>query len=145
VAFIERARARVPEETLGLGSFTDALFPSDCDAVLAAGEVLGYVAGTARAALDRVLGHIAGDFAPAACSCSTAPRWRVAPADFQRTWTDGDRWALQVETRGGCGELRRRIVGFPGSGRWAVPSQRGVASPAPLPACGLVAYLARRR
>jgi SAM-dependent methyltransferase len=61
-AYIDLARARAPRASFEIGSFIDGPLPPDRDAVLAVGEVLGYIAPTSgRAAdLDRVLIRITG-------------------------------------------------------------------------------------
>jgi SAM-dependent methyltransferase len=113
-AFIELARRRAPAATFRIGSFADAAFPRDCHATLAVGEVLGYLdaAGRCRADLDRVLARIARAVRPGGLLLfDLAGPGRARPA-HARTWTEGDGWAVLVETRLAGNELTREIVTY---------------------------------
>jgi SAM-dependent methyltransferase len=173
-AFIALARERAPRATFRLASFAGFRPPPGCDAIVAIGEVLGYRARTGDG--DRAL---EGVFSRAARALRAGglpmfdlagPR-RVAPAG-QRSWHEGEGWAVLVEAAAEGRELRRRIVTFRDAGagcfrrseethRLRLYSQadvlarlrsagfsartlpRGYAGE-PLPR-GLTAYLARRR
>ncbi len=173
-AFIELARARAPRASFEIGSLVDAPLPPDCDAALAVGEVLGYIAPTSgRAAdLDRVLARIAGALRVGGLFLFDLATPRRAPVAAERTWTEGEGWAVMVEVSRAGDELRRRIVSFRdrGGGRFrrgeelhrlrlhrpaevlgalraagfAAHTLPGGYAGEPLPR-GLTAYLARKR
>ena len=173
-AFIELARVRPPRARFEIGSFLDAPLPPDCDAVLAVGEVLGYIDPTSsRAAdLDRVIVRIAGALRVGGLLLFDLATPRRALAAAERTWTEGEGWAVMVEASRAGDELRRRIVTFRdrGGGRFrrgeelhrlrlhrpvevlgalraagfAARTLPGGYAGEPLPR-GLVAYLARKR
>jgi SAM-dependent methyltransferase len=110
--FIELARERAPEASFRVGSFVDAPLPHDCDAVLAIGEVLGYLGTEGRADLDRVLARLARALRPGGLllfDLAGPGRPRAGP---RRTWTEGDGWAVLVETADVGGVLERRIVTY---------------------------------
>jgi SAM-dependent methyltransferase len=119
---IELARRRAPAATFEVGSFLDAPLPAKCDAVLAAGEVLGY-ASDSRLANDRlatVLQRISGTLEPGGlllCDLATPERGKTGGA---RSWTEGEGWAVLVETESTPQQLTRRIVTFreTGGGRY---------------------------
>jgi SAM-dependent methyltransferase len=74
-AFIVLARARAPQATFRVGSLRDDPLPSDRDAALAIGEVLGYAGPTERRASGLGVCSAAwpAPCAPAACCSSTLP------------------------------------------------------------------------
>ena len=82
--------------------------------MLAVGEVLGYIAPTSgRAAdLDRVLARIAGALRIGGLLLFDLATPRGAPAAAERTWTEGEGWAVIVDVSRTGDELRRRIVTF---------------------------------
>lgn len=173
-AFVELARARAPWASFEIGSFFDAPLPPDCDAVLAVGEVFGYIPPTSgRAAdLDRVLVRIAGALRRGGLLLFDLASPRRAPAAAERTWTEGEGWAVTVDVSRRGDELTRRIVTFRGRGGgrfrrgeelhrlrlhpaaevlgalraagFAARTLPGGYAGEPLPR-GLVAYLARKR
>lgn len=117
-AFIELARRRAPAATFRVGSFADAPLPLDCGAVLAVGEVLGYVdaARERRADLDRVLARVAQALRSGGILLFDLPRPGRARG---RTWTEGDGWAVLVETGLAGDELTRKIVTYRDAGAGA--------------------------
>jgi SAM-dependent methyltransferase len=121
-AAIELARERAPSASFEVGSFLDAPLPAKCDAVLAAGEVLGYAIDSRVKAdsLSMVLERISGALNPGG-----ALLFDLASADRGRTgdgcgWTEGDGWTVLVDTESTAERLTRRIVTFReiGEGRY---------------------------
>jgi SAM-dependent methyltransferase len=117
-AAIELARRRAPSATFEVGSFLDAPLPAECDAVLAAGEVLGYaIDSRVRAdSLSLVLERISGALNPGGLllfDLATPDRGRTGE---RRSWTEGDGWTVLVETESSAEQLTRRIVTFRESG-----------------------------
>jgi SAM-dependent methyltransferase len=173
-AFVELARANAPKASLRVGSFIDAPLPTGCDAVLAIGEVLGYLGPAPAGAgdLGRLLDRIAGALRAGGLLLFDLAASERVPRAGERTWTEGERWAVLVDASLEGAELRRRIVAFRdlGDGRYRRTEElhrlrlhrrsevlgslrtagfaartlpRGYGGE-PLPR-GLVAYLARKR
>ena len=93
------------------GSFVDAPLPADRDAVLAVGEVLGYLLDE-RAALDAVLARVRDALRPGGLLLfDLAGPGRVPPAG-QRAWTQGDGWTVMVDVVEHDDVLERRVVAF---------------------------------
>jgi SAM-dependent methyltransferase len=113
-AFIALARSRAHAATFRVGSFADAALPGDCHATLAIGEVLGYLAAARgrRAALDRVLARVARALRPGGLLLFDLPGPGRARAAGARTWTEGDGWAVLLETADAGDELTREIVTY---------------------------------
>jgi SAM-dependent methyltransferase len=110
-AMIELARARVPGAEFVCGSFVDVPLPPDRDAVLAVGEVLGYLLDE-RAVLDEVLARVREALRPGGLLLfDLAGPGRVPPAG-QRAWTEGDGWTVMVDAVEHDDVLERRIVAF---------------------------------
>ena len=113
-AVIELAREKAPAATFEVGSFLDAALPSDCDAVLAAGEVLGYSldervdSGSLGTMLDR-LGAALRPGGILLFDLATPARASGVP---EHGWTEGDGWAVLVESEASDRLLSRRIVTF---------------------------------
>ncbi|MGE5407944.1 MAG: methyltransferase domain-containing protein [Syntrophothermus sp.] len=113
-AAIELARKRAPAATFEVGSFLDAPLPRECDAVLAAGEVLGYRLDDRidPGSLEAVLERLAAALRPGGIllfDLASPARAGEAP---DRGWTEGDGWAVLVETEASDRLLSRRIVTF---------------------------------
>ena len=110
-AMVELARARVPDAAFVCGSFVDVRLPSDRDAVLAVGEVLGYLHDE-RADVAEVLGRLRDALRPGGLLLfDLAGPGRVPPAG-QRAWTEGMGWTVMVDAVEHGDVLERRIVAF---------------------------------
>ena len=110
-AMIGLARARAPRAQFVTSSFMDVQLPAGLDAVLAVGEVLGYLLDE-RAALDDVFEKIGDALKPGGLLLfDLAGPGRVPPAG-QRAWTEGDGWAVMVDAVEHDDLLERRIVAF---------------------------------
>ena len=113
-AQIELARRRAPGASFRVGSFLDADLPAGCDAIVAAGEVLGYALDARNDAerLGAVLARAAAALrASGVLLFDLAGPGRV-PASGRHRWTEGDGWAVLAETRARPGAIERRIVTF---------------------------------
>jgi SAM-dependent methyltransferase len=115
-ALVALARRRAPRASFEVGSFVDAELPGERDAIIAVGEVLGYAldARVDAVTLDRVFARCARALrAGGLLVFDLAGPGRGAPS-ARRGWSEGDGWAVLVETDAGAGERRltRRIVTF---------------------------------
>jgi SAM-dependent methyltransferase len=106
--FVALARRRVPEARFDVGSFRAIPLPP-CDAVLAAGEVLGYVADGRDDALDGVFERCASALSPGG-SLLFDLAGPGRPDGSSRT--EGDGWVVLADTTLGAAMLTRRIVTF---------------------------------
>jgi SAM-dependent methyltransferase len=110
-AFVALARRRVPGATFACASFVDCALPPAVDAIVAAGEVLGYAldprvgVGTLAATLDRC----AGALRPGGLLLFDLSGPGRRPG---RTWTEGQGWTVLAETEVDGPVLVRRIVTF---------------------------------
>jgi SAM-dependent methyltransferase len=97
-----------------LGSFLDAPLPPEQDAVLAVGEVLAYRLDPRhdRDALPHVLRRCALALRPGGILLLDLPAPERARDSDERTWSEGDGWAVLVASRGAGGVLTREIVTF---------------------------------
>jgi SAM-dependent methyltransferase len=113
-ALISLARERAPAATFRLGSFVDAELPDHCDAILAIGEVLGYRFDprSDERTLDRVLARAARALRQGGLLLFDLAGLERLPSRGQRTWQEGDGWAVLVQTTVAEGDLERRIVTF---------------------------------
>jgi SAM-dependent methyltransferase len=113
-ALVALARERAPRATFRVGSFVDTELPGDCDAVLAVGEVLGYLLDErgGEDALDGVIARAAAALRPGGLLMFDLAGPGRAGAAAERSWLEGDGWAVLVETSAAREELRRRIVAF---------------------------------
>jgi SAM-dependent methyltransferase len=110
-AMVELARANVPDAEFRVGSFVDAVLPPNCDAVLAVGEVLGYLLDE-RSELDDVFARIHAALCPGGLLLfDLAGPGRVPPAGV-RAWTEGEGWTVVVDAVEHDDLLERRIVAF---------------------------------
>lgn len=117
-AMIRLAKQHEPRATFEHGSFADAEIPQ-CDAIIAIGEVFGYLApGTVR---PDPLGSIF-----ARCREALDPRGllmfdladpRRVQGHDQRGWTAGPGWVVLLETDVESGMLTREIITFRDCGR----------------------------
>jgi SAM-dependent methyltransferase len=113
-ALIALARRTAPDATFRVGSFVDADLPDGSDAVLAAGEVLGYAldARNRAPALAEVLARAAAALRTGGVMLfDLAGPGRVPPGG-RCTWVTGDGWAVIAESRPRPGALERRIVSY---------------------------------
>jgi SAM-dependent methyltransferase len=119
-AMIATARRRAPEADLRVGSFLDADIPS-CVAVAAIGEVFSYLfdPGVGVVPLDPLFGRIRAALEPRGLLVfDVAAPGRVRGKSPQRSWREGDGWAVLVEVDEdviGC-RLSRSIITFRGAG-----------------------------
>jgi SAM-dependent methyltransferase len=113
-ALIALARERAPDATFRVGSFVDAELPERCDAILAIGEVLGYRfdARSDEQTLDRVLARAARALRPRGLMLFDLAGPKRVPSGGQRTWQEGDGWAVLVQATAAGGDLQRRVVTF---------------------------------
>jgi SAM-dependent methyltransferase len=113
-AAIELARERAPSASFEVGSFLDAPFPEKCDAVLAAGEVLGYAIDSRVKAdsLPMVLERISAALSPGGVLLFDLATPDRGKASDGRGWTEGDGWTVLVDTESTAEQLTRRIVTF---------------------------------
>jgi SAM-dependent methyltransferase len=121
-AQIALARRRAPAAAFRVQSFADAELPRPCDAILAAGEVLGYApdARDEAGTLDAILVRAAHALREGGLLLFDLAGPGRIPASGQHTWTEGDGWAVLAESRARPGAIERRIVTFrdPGDGRF---------------------------
>jgi SAM-dependent methyltransferase len=113
-ALIALARSTAPDATFRVGSFVDAELPSERDAVLAAGEVLGYALDPCCdvARLDEVLARIAAALRPGGLLLFDLAGPGPVPPSGRHAWTTGDGWAVLAETRPRRDAIERHIVTF---------------------------------
>jgi SAM-dependent methyltransferase len=113
-AAIELARQRAPSASFEVGSFLDAPLPAGCDAVLAAGEVLGYAIDSRVGAdsLSLVLERIFDTLNPGGLLLFDLATPDRGKAGERRSWTEGDGWTVLVEIESTSEQLTRRIVTF---------------------------------
>ena len=114
-AMIALARSRAPAARFRVGSWVDAPIP-ECDAVLAIGEVLGYV-GTAsgtKAELRDLFGRVRTALAPGGLFVFDLATPGRVPAGEDSAFRVGDDWAIlytaQEDSKGR--KLQRRITTF---------------------------------
>lgn len=112
-AMIGLARERAPRASFRVGSFVAVDLPP-CDAVLAVGEVLGYLFDPAAPAdaLGAVFARAADALRPGGLLMFDLAGPGRVPSGGQRSWHEGDGWAVLVEAGASGRELRRRIVTF---------------------------------
>ena len=132
-AMLELAARAAPKASFVRWSALELELPANCAAVLAVGEVLNYVEEDLGAAL-RAGGRARSR--PAACSCfNLAGPGRIPGGGPVRHWTEGDDWAVLVETEEDpvTAVLTRRMTTFREAGGAMAPRPRD-APPAPPPA-----------
>jgi SAM-dependent methyltransferase len=121
-AAIELARQHAPTASFEVGSFLDAPLPARCDAVLAAGEVLGYAIDprVTTDSLSLVLRRISGALSSSGLLLFDLATPDRGQATQGRSWTEGDGWTVLVDTDCISTRLTRRIVTFrdAGEGRY---------------------------
>jgi len=112
-AMIRLARRREPRATFEVGSFLDAAVPP-CAAIIAIGEVFGYVApGTGRpAALGSVFARCHDALDPGGLLMFDLAGPGRLQAPEQPGWTAGPGWVVLVETHVESDTLIREIVTF---------------------------------
>ena len=117
-AMIRLATRREPRATFEVGSFLDAAVPP-CAAIIAIGEVFGYVdPGTDRAAeLGDVFARCHDALEPGGLLMFDLAGPGRLQAREQRGWRAGPGWVVLVETRVESDTLIRRIVTFSDCGR----------------------------
>src|SRR5947209_5865878 len=117
-AMIRLARRREPRATFEVGSFLDAAIPP-CAAIIAIGEVFGYVAsGTGRpAALGSVFARCHDALDPGGLLMFDLAGPGRLQAREQRGWTAGPGWVVLIETHVESETLIREIVTFRDCGR----------------------------
>jgi SAM-dependent methyltransferase len=113
-ALIALARRTAPDAAFRVGSFMDAELPPERDAILAAGEVLGYALDPRNdaARLDDVLARIAVALRPGGLLLFDLAGPGRVPASGRHAWTTGAGWAVLAESRPRPGAIERRIVTF---------------------------------
>jgi SAM-dependent methyltransferase len=121
-AAIALARQRAPSASFEVGSFLDAPLPARCDAVLAAGEVLGYALDPRVEAdsLSIVLERISGALNPGGLLLFDLATPERRKDGERRGWSEGDGWTVLLDTESTPERLTRRIVSFrdTGGGRY---------------------------
>jgi len=114
-AAIDLARKRAPSATFAVGSFLDALFPDECDAVMAVGEVLGYALDprVESGSLPAVLERISQVLRPGGLLLFDLAGPDRGKTGNRRDWAEGEGWAVLMEVTESTQErLTRRIVSF---------------------------------
>lgn len=119
---ISIARDRAPGASFSVASFVDAEFPSSLDAIVAVGEVLGYVLDPANTEgmFGEILSRAAAALKPGGLLVFDVAGPGRGSRDAVRSWTEGQGWAVLVETSEHHAELTRRIVTYrdPGAQGW---------------------------
>jgi hypothetical protein len=92
----------------------DADLPAGCDAVLAIGDVLGYRFDPRNddAALDRLFARAAEALRPGRLVLFDLPGRGRLPTGGNRTWHEGQGWAVLVQATASAGELHRHVTTF---------------------------------
>jgi SAM-dependent methyltransferase len=112
-AMVELARTRAPGAQFRVGSWADTPIP-ECDAVIAIGEVLGYV-GSARGTKNELVdlfGRVRTALRPGGLFVfDLATPGRVLGGE-QSTFRVGDDWAILYTATESGGRLQRRITAF---------------------------------
>jgi SAM-dependent methyltransferase len=113
-AQVALARERAPGARFEVASFLDAQLPEGLDAVLAIGEVLGYLADerTGTGALDELFARVHAALRPGGVLLFDLAGPGRVPRTGQRSWADGDGWAVLYEATVEGDELVRRIATF---------------------------------
>lgn len=122
-AMLALARRRAPRATFRRASFLDAEMPPGGVAVTAIGEVLNYhVAAEAERDLEGFFARVHAALRPGGLLVlDVAGPGRVPGGGPNRSWDEGDDWAVLVEVseKPRLHELTRRIVTFRRTaGRW---------------------------
>ncbi len=109
-AMIAMARERAPEGRFEPGSLFEAAIPP-CRAAVALGEGINHARGAAATA--RLFRRVYAALEPGGVFVlDFSGPGRVPDPGEQRSWKEGEGWAVMVETSGDAGrrQLRRRIV-----------------------------------
>lgn len=112
-AMVELARARAPAASFRVGSWADAKLPQ-CDAVIAIGEVLGYV-GSARGTKNELVdlfGRVRTALRPGGLFVFDLATPGRVPGGEQSAFRVGDDWAILYTATESGGRLQRRITAF---------------------------------
>lgn len=114
-AMVALARSRAPEARFRIGSWVDAPIP-ECDAVLAIGEVLGYVgsASGTKAELRDLFGRVRSSLRPGGLFIFDLATPGRVPTGEDSAFRAGEDWAILYtaqEDRKGR-KLQRRITTF---------------------------------
>lgn len=112
-AMVELARSRAPAARFRVGSWVDAEIPA-CDAVLAIGEVLGYVGSAhgTKAELRDLFGRVRSAIGPKGLFVFDLATPGRVPAGESANFRVGEDWViLHVSTEDGP-RLQRRITTF---------------------------------
>jgi SAM-dependent methyltransferase len=117
-AMIRLAQQREPRARFEVGSFADAPIPS-CSAIIAIGEVFGYVApGTHKpAALGSLFARCRDALHPGGLLMFDLAGPGRPRASEQRGWIAGPGWVVLVDSQVASGTLIREIVTFRDCGR----------------------------
>jgi SAM-dependent methyltransferase len=117
-AMIRLATQREPRASFEVGSFVDAAIPS-CTAIIAIGEVFGYVTPGRRepAALDTVFARCREALDPGGLLMFDLAGPGRLQAGEQHGWTAGPGWVVLVKARVESDTLIREIVTFRDCGR----------------------------
>ena len=112
-AMVELARSRAPAAHFRVGSWADTQFP-ECDAVLAIGEVLGYV-GSARGTkneLEDLFGRVRTALRPNGMFIFDLAIPGRVPGGEDSAFRVGDDWAILYTASESGPTLQRRITAF---------------------------------
>src|SRR5690242_8396641 len=115
---IRRAKRREPRASFRVGSFVDAPIPS-CAAIIAIGEVFGYVSADMReaATLGAVFARCREALEPGGLLMFDLPGPGRLDAEEQRGWSAGPGWVVLVDAHVEGDVLFREIVTFRDCGR----------------------------
>ncbi len=112
-AMVELARARAPAASFRVGSWAETQLP-ECDAVIAIGEVLGYV-GSARGTkneLEEVFRRVRGALRPNGIFIFDLAIPGRVPGGEDSAYRVGDDWAILYTATEAGPRLQRRITTF---------------------------------
>lgn len=112
-AMVELARANAPGARFRVGSWTDEEIP-ECDAVLAFGEVLGYVGAAhgTKAELRDLFGRVRTALRPDGVFCFDLATPGRVPTGETASYRVGEDWAILFTAVEDGNRLQRRITTF---------------------------------
>lgn len=112
-AMVELARTQAPQARFRVGSWTDEKIP-ECDAVLAFGEVLGYVGAAhgTKAELRDLFGRVRTALSPGGLFVFDLATPGRVPTGETASYRVGEDWAILFTATEDGNRLQRRITTF---------------------------------